>query len=99
MIVRNDLENIHHGYDCTLRDKIMHEQQVLEIESASKISRAAEDALSCDCGINRRSVFDRLLYFDLTKCFMHDLMHVATEGVLNNCSALLLKHLVHFIET
>jgi hypothetical protein len=95
MIVRNDLENIHHESDCILRNQITHEQQCTEIESAALLSSAARDILSVNYGINRRSAFDRLPYFDSTKCFMQDLMHVAAEGILNNCTGLLLHNLIH----
>ena len=94
MIVRTDLETIHHESDCILRNNIIYGQQVLEIENAAEISQAAKDTVSINYGINRRSPFDRLGYFDSTKCFMHDLMHVIPEGVLNHCSALLLRHLI-----
>jgi hypothetical protein len=50
--------------------------------------------MSSNYGINRRSPFDLLGYFDSTKCFMHDLMHFVPEGVLNDCSALLLQYLI-----
>nr|CAH0102205.1 unnamed protein product [Daphnia galeata] len=62
--------------------------------NASEISQPAKDTMSSNYGINRRSPFDRLGYFDSTKCFMHDLMHVVPEGVLNDCSALLLQYLI-----
>lgn len=94
MIVRTDLETIHHESDCILRNQIMHEQQVLQIENAAEISQAAKDTMSSNYGINRRSPFDRLGYFDSTRCFMHDLMHVVPEGVLNDCSGLLLQNLI-----
>ena len=94
MIVRTDQETIHHESNCILRNQIIHEQHVLQIENASEISQASKDTMSSNYGINRRSPFDRLGYFDSTKCFMHDLMHVVPEGVLNDCSALLLQYLI-----
>ena len=43
---------------------------------------------------NRRCCLARLGYFDPTKCFMHDLMRVSNESVLNQGTALLLNNLV-----
>ena len=44
--------------------------------------------------VNRRCCLARLGYFDPTKCFMHDLMRVSNESVLNQGTALLLNNLV-----
>jgi hypothetical protein len=39
MIVRNDLEKIHHESDCIMRNQITHEQQCTEIENAAIATR------------------------------------------------------------
>jgi hypothetical protein len=75
--------------DCTLRNKDSHEN-VLEIENPEQ-TKAFREFLSTKYGINNRCPLSSLVYFDPTKCFMQDLMHVFHEGVLNTASALLLK--------
>lgn len=67
--------------------------QVSEIENA-ELTVTAKSALSMKYGINQRCPFGRLEYYDTTKCFMHDLMHVVNEGVLNLVIAFLLKSLI-----
>ncbi len=70
----------------------MHEQHVAEIENPEE-SQATRDSLSTKYGVNRKSCFALIDYFDPTKCFMDDLMHVACEGSLNLGTALLLNNL------
>ena len=43
-------------------------------------------------GITRRSVLAKVRYFDITKCFPHDIMHDLYEGVLLYEVKLLLQH-------
>lgn len=43
-------------------------------------------------GVNDGCSLASLSYFDPIKCFRHDLMHVASEGVLNDACCLLLRH-------
>ena len=96
MIKRNDLESVHLEFHCTLRDQLSHEIQVAELENAneSKAKAAQRDAISSGYGINSICIFTNLRYFVSTKCFMHDLMHISNEGVLNRGIAFLLKYLI-----
>jgi hypothetical protein len=82
MIPRDSLDEIHHESECNLREKISHEKQVKEVENEG-LTKTARDAVSTRYGVNRGCLFCALNYFDPTKCFMHDLMHTANEGVLN----------------
>ena len=75
-----------------MRKKISHEIQVKEIERDQ--TKAAKDNLSSRYGVNGRCHFSVLSYFEPTKCFMHDLMHTANEGVLNLEICLLLWHFI-----
>lgn len=96
-IKRNDLDRVRLEFNCTLRDKLSHEIQVAELENANESSAATaaqRDAISSGYGINSRCIFSSLGYFDATKCFMHDLMHISNEGILNRGIALLLKYLI-----
>jgi hypothetical protein len=93
LIVRNDLESIHHESDCVLRNMNLHEDNVMQIENVD-ITVAIRDSLSKSFGVNRRCPFTRLGYIDPTKIFMHDLMHVGNEGVLNLEVRLLLCYLI-----
>lgn len=93
MIHRDQLNEIHRESNCILREKISHENQVKEIEECSR-TQTARDLLSSRYGVNRRCCLSFLSYFDPTKCFMHDLMHTANEGVLNLVVSLLLRHLI-----
>lgn len=81
MIIRNDLETIHLESDCILRDKISHEAQVSQIECAENQTAAQKDSISTRFGVNCRCIFTILEYFDATKCFMHDLIHVSNDGM------------------
>lgn len=92
-IHRDNLETIHCEIDCILRDKLSHEKQVLELEIVDQ-TQAARDDLSCQYSVNRRCPFSVLRYFYPTKCFMHDLMHIFYEGILNLVTALLLRVLI-----
>ncbi len=93
MIHRDDLETIHHESACVMRDKNSHQLQVAQIENKEE-TQAGREALSKKFGINRKCCFTVLDYFDPTKCFMHDLMHVSFEGILNLGIALLLNNLM-----
>jgi hypothetical protein len=87
MMKKDELENIHHERDCTLRNKDSHENYVLEIENPEQ-TKAFRESLSTKYGINNRCPLSSLVYFDPTKCFMQDLMHVFHAGVLNTSCAL-----------
>ncbi len=89
---RVNFESIHLENLCKMRDKTSHASQVDEIENAPTM--AARDVLSSNYGVNGGCSLASLSYFDPTKCFMHDLMHVAYEGVLNDSCCLILRHLI-----
>jgi hypothetical protein len=48
--------------------------------------------LSIIYGVNDGCSLASLSYFDPMKCFRNDLMHVASEGVLNDACCFLLRH-------
>ena len=50
--------------------------------------------MSKNTGIRALSVLDDVPYFNVTKCFPQDLMHVVLEGILNQEIRLILKHFV-----
>ena len=93
MIIRNELETIHLESDCILREKMSHETQVSQLESDNQTA-AQKDSISTRYGVNCRCIFTILEYCDATKCFMHDLMHVSNEGILNSEISHLLKYLI-----
>lgn len=93
MIQKDDLNKIHHESECQMRDKICHERHVMEVENPEQ-SLATRDSLSTKYGVNSKCCFSKLSYFDPTKCFMHDLMHVGYEVSLNLGTALLLNNLI-----
>ena len=93
MIRKDELKNVHHESDCHMRDKVSHERHVAEVENLGE-SQAVRESLSTKYGVNGKSCLSKLDYFDPTKCFMHDLMHVAYEGTLNLDTALLLNNLI-----
>lgn len=82
----------HHESLLVLRDKESYEQQVAEIEDPT-LSKADKKKLSLQYGINRACSLSELSYFDPTTFFVHDLMHLLYEGVINSELCLLLRHL------
>lgn len=93
MIIRNELESTHLESDCIQRDKMSHETQVSQLECDNQTA-AQKDSIFTRYGVNHRCIFTILEYFDATKCFMHDLMHVSNEGFLNSEISYLLKYLI-----
>ena len=93
MTHKDHLDTIHHESQCIIRDKVSHELQVRQVENPDE-TKVVRDALSSKFGVNRKCCFTALDYFDPTKCFMHDLMHVAHEGILNSGTCLLLNNLI-----
>ncbi|KZS10313.1 Uncharacterized protein APZ42_025241 [Daphnia magna] len=66
---------------------------VAQVENIEE-TQAVHDSLSILFGINRKCCLTILEYFDPTKCFMLDLMHIVFECILNLSIALLLKNLM-----
>ena len=93
MTHKDHLDTIHHESQCIIRDKVSHEFQVRQVENPDE-TKVVRDALSSKFGVNRKCCLTALDYFDPTKCFMHDLMHVAHEGILNSGTCLLLNNLI-----
>lgn len=87
-IERGQVDNIHKEIDCILRDKFTYEQELQSIVQENDEKKKCE--LSKQYGIVEECCFNRLSYFDTTKRFPHDIMHLMDEGVLNlECSLLL----------
>jgi hypothetical protein len=77
---------------CDLRDKESYEEQLTELDNPD-LSVGARSALLMEFGINNRCPLSNLEYFDATKHFAHDLMHVVFEGIVNSGNCLLLSGL------
>lgn len=92
-IKRDELDFTHHQSICSLREKDSYTNHVLEIMDVS-ITSQVKKQLSKEHGIVRDCCLSILPYFDPTKQFPHDLMHVLYEGVLNLECRLLLQKLL-----
>lgn len=86
------MSSTHNEDECLMRDRISHEDKVRELMDSE--TEAARAALSQQFGINGPSWLTALSYFDPTRMFVHDLMHLLYEGVLNKEVTLLLEHLI-----
>jgi len=92
-IKRDELDITHHQSNCTLRDKDSYANHLSEIMDVS-INIQTKKELSKEHGIVRDCCLSMLPYFDPTKQFPHDLMHVLYEGILNLECRLLLQKLL-----
>lgn len=75
---------------CTVRDEEMHSEIVRGLEASSSVSAH----LSVNYGVNRGTVFADINFFQVTKCFPQDIMHVLIEGVLAKEVQLLIKYCI-----
>lgn len=92
-ITKTDMENIHYEKESLVREKESYEKQVEELMDEN-LSPANKRSLSLRYGINRRCCLSALRYFDPTKCFPQDLMHLMHEGIMNLELRLLLENLL-----
>ena len=88
---KNELDDLDHECLCILREKTSYLNQVSEIMNEEDENKQKQ--LTTEYGINRSCVLSLLPYFDATKQFTHDIMHVGFEGVLNLECRLLLDNL------
>ncbi len=88
-----DLDKIHHENDCTMREKVSHALDVANVTGAT-LTKKTKELRSKQCGVVGSCCFSPLDYFDPTKCFVHDIMHLADEGVLNLETCLFLNKLI-----
>ena len=73
------------------RNRMEHEDRCTVLESVSKKSRVY---WSKEYGINEKSFLVNVPGFDITKCLLHDPMHVLLEGVVRMELRLLFSHLI-----
>ena len=94
LVKRSEIDKIEqHERDCILRDQVtykVHLSQIVDTESTLQ----QRTAFSVDYGIVGPSPFGELSYFDPTKCFPHDIMHVLFEGIKNTETRLLLNQII-----
>ena len=88
-----DLDNVHHESDCVLRNKVTHALDVADVTRLT-LTNKSKELNSKQSGVVGNCCFSKLEYFDPTKCFVHDIMHLADEGILNLEIRLLLNKLV-----
>lgn len=82
LVKREDMQNVHLETDCTLREIDSYKRQVDELMDTD-LTAGERAELSIQSGINRPCCLSALPYFDATKAFPHDLMHLMHEGILN----------------
>ena len=85
--------SIHHEIDCTLRNKESHRPTLARL-AVEGLSVADRKWLSKTTGVNGPSCLSVLSYIDETKIFVHDLMHLLYEGVVNLELAHMLRKLI-----
>ena len=90
-IKKNNMKTVFSENEITLRDPITHNEQVSVILNKD-LSLPAQIYWSKMYGIMRKSVFSETPHFDLTKCFVIDIMHVLFEGVVLHQIKLLLLY-------
>lgn len=89
---KDEFSNIDHVSKCPMRNKLLYEREVAQLEACN--SFLEREALSTEYGINEPCVLSSLSYFDPTKHFPHDIMHLIDEGVLNMECCLLLHQII-----
>lgn len=92
-IVKGEMDHIHHESLCKMRDKESHERHVNHLSVLAETSKSAKESFSTQMGINGPCFLSTLDYFDPTKCFPHDVMHLVYEGILNKECMLLLNYM------
>lgn len=93
-VKKEDMDTVHHEGSCVMRDKETYTKQVEELVNDADLTAAARAELSRDYGINESCCLSVLPYFDPTRAFPHDLMHLLHEGILNLECRLLLEKLL-----
>jgi hypothetical protein len=81
-IENTDMENVHHGIDCSMRSKESHTKDLEDVLKTG-ITKQCRRNLSMKTGVVGESIFSQLSYFDVTKCFVSDNMHLLDEGIEN----------------
>lgn len=71
-----------------VRDEDVHSEIVRGLEASSSVS----EHISVNYGVSRGTVFADINFFQVTKCFPQDIMHVLFEGVLMKEFQLLIKY-------
>lgn len=86
-----NMKSVSSENEVVLRDSEVHADQVKVILNKN-LTLPAHTYWSKTYGIVRKSVFAEAPYFDVTKCFVLDIMHVLFEGVVLHEIKLLLLH-------
>lgn len=68
-----------------------HNERVDSLETIGKKARVYRSKM---WGINERSVLSKIENFDVTQCFVHDPMHVRTDGIVTYECALMLHDFI-----
>lgn len=93
-VLRHDCDNIHDEKDYELRERTTYKTQLSRVVDVNLTSHERH-TFSVEYGIVGPRPFFLLDYFDSTKCFPHDIMHVFFEGLLNSETRLLLVQLIN----
>lgn len=88
MATDDDIQTFFRADQFTIRDENLHAEAVCGLQCGSTVSAH----ISVTYGINQKSLFEDVKFFNVTKCFPQDIMHVLFEGVLAKEILLLLTY-------
>ncbi|XP_074109082.1 uncharacterized protein LOC141533888 [Cotesia typhae] len=80
MITKDEWRQNFSTQNFILRNKTDHQEHV-DVVSDSSVTNAAQEFWKTQYGINKQSSLADIPFFDATKCFPQDAMHVLIEGV------------------
>ncbi|XP_077493422.1 uncharacterized protein LOC144104349 [Amblyomma americanum] len=92
MVPTTEFHLFHYEIECPLRTQGQYENWLLQLDTADSKKNRTE--LSAKCGINSRSVLEKITHFSLLTDLLYDPMHILLEGIVPHELSLFIKFIV-----